>query len=142
MQAAEPCARMIRVAGPDNPLARECATPERVVVHHRPPEPHVPGEPPDARRTDVIVLAIRPIRAPFAVLRPMDVEPARGRTPEALLSREGLEVNARELPRGVELPRQNLSDVVGHQAGNGRSPGAPNVAFGSLFRQFQNHDIN
>src|SRR6266487_266099 len=85
-----------------------------MVEHHGPPEANMPGQPRDARRTDVISLVLRPIGAPRSVRGLMHVQPRTSGEPQALLGGESVEVEVGKLPRRFELPDQIATGFVGH----------------------------
>src|SRR2546426_12319707 len=82
--------------------------------HHGPPEAEVPRQPRDARRTEVVALAFRPVGAPPAIRASMHVQPFTSGTPHTLLGGESVEMEAGEPPRRFELPEQVVTRFVGH----------------------------
>ena len=62
----------------------------------------------DARGSRRVVFAFGPVGAPGIVPFLMDMRPTRGRTPEALLGTESIQMIAGEFPGHLKLPGQEL----------------------------------
>ena len=92
-------------------ILRERGRTEGVVEHHRPPEPHVPGDPRDARRPQRVRLVIGPLGAPHTAPGLRHVQTTRRGTPQALLGGEFREVELRQGPRRIELAQQRGSRI-------------------------------
>src|SRR5919108_3238855 len=86
-----------------------------MVEHRRPPEADVPRQPRDTGRTELVAFVIRPVGAPLTVSTSMHMQPLLRRAPQAFLGGEGVEVDAGELPRCVELPAQVVTRFVSHE---------------------------
>ena len=72
----------------------------------------MPGEPRDARRSDVITLVLWPVGVPDAVGRLADVQALSRGSPQAFVSREPVEVMGREFPGRIELADEKAAGWV------------------------------
>src|SRR5919204_1501256 len=97
-----------------------------MIENHRPPEADVPRDPGNARRPDVVPFAVGPVRLPFAFVGLTYMQADRSRPPQALFYRESVEVELRQLPRGVQLPHEHIA-IAAHERKSYRRP-IPTIA--------------
>jgi hypothetical protein len=87
-------------------LARYCAVAKRMIVYHRPPKAHMPGQPGNAGWAKIVAFMFWPIGAPSFIGRLPDVQTLSCRSPQAFLSGKAIEMIAGEFPGHLELSHQ------------------------------------